>query len=62
MGQFFHKKWHAGSAIYYQLYMMSFRVLICLFHLQAGTQFWDEKMDKELAKGQLSGMTFDRWV
>ncbi|XP_012087356.1 uncharacterized protein LOC105646163 isoform X2 [Jatropha curcas] len=28
---------------------------------QAGTQFWDEKMNKELAEGQLSGGTFDRY-
>ncbi|KAK4790744.1 hypothetical protein SAY86_018048 [Trapa natans] len=28
---------------------------------QAGTQFWDEKMDKELAKGHLSGTAFDRY-
>ncbi|XP_021890169.1 uncharacterized protein LOC110808853 isoform X2 [Carica papaya] len=27
---------------------------------QAGTQFWDEKMDNEIAKGQLSGIAFDR--
>ncbi|CAN1785486.1 hypothetical protein LINPERHAP1_LOCUS16887 [Linum perenne] len=28
---------------------------------QAGTQFWDEKMSNELAIGQLSGATFDRY-
>lgn len=28
---------------------------------QAGTQFWDEKMDNEIAKGQLSGIAFDRY-
>ncbi|XVE53450.1 hypothetical protein DITRI_Ditri03aG0004100 [Diplodiscus trichospermus] len=28
---------------------------------QAGTQFWDEKMNNELAEGQLSGSTFDRY-
>ncbi|XVF87936.1 hypothetical protein PTKIN_Ptkin19aG0008500 [Pterospermum kingtungense] len=28
---------------------------------QAGTQFWDEKMDSELAEGWLSGSTFDRY-
>ncbi|KAJ0041943.1 hypothetical protein Pint_18129 [Pistacia integerrima] len=27
---------------------------------QAGTQFWDEKMNDELAEGQLSGTLFDR--
>lgn len=30
--------------------------------LQAGTQFWDEKMNNELAEGLLSGTAFDRWV
>lgn len=33
----------------------------CTF-LQAGTQFWDEKMNNEMAEGQLSGSTFDRLV
>ncbi|XVF33814.1 hypothetical protein REPUB_Repub18cG0003100 [Reevesia pubescens] len=28
---------------------------------QAGTQFWDEKMNNEIAEGQLSGSTFDRY-
>ncbi|XP_015081605.1 uncharacterized protein LOC107025335 isoform X2 [Solanum pennellii] len=28
---------------------------------QAGTQFWDEKLENELAVGQLSGTTFDRY-
>ncbi|KAK4715110.1 hypothetical protein R3W88_021017 [Solanum pinnatisectum] len=28
---------------------------------QAGTQFWDEKLENELAEGQLSGTTFDRY-
>ncbi|OWM67830.1 hypothetical protein CDL15_Pgr010768 [Punica granatum] len=28
---------------------------------QAGTQFWDEKMDKELAEGRLSGTAFNRY-
>ncbi|KAF8024411.1 hypothetical protein BT93_F1562 [Corymbia citriodora subsp. variegata] len=28
---------------------------------QAGTQFWDDKMDKELAEGRLSGTAFDRY-
>lgn len=28
---------------------------------QAGTQFWDEKLDKELAEGRLSGTAFDRY-
>lgn len=28
---------------------------------QAGTQFWDEKLEKELAEGRLSGTTFDRY-
>ncbi|KAJ0100252.1 hypothetical protein Patl1_20831 [Pistacia atlantica] len=28
---------------------------------QAGTQFWDEKMNDELAEGQLSGTAFDRY-
>ncbi|KAF5728116.1 hypothetical protein HS088_TW21G00259 [Tripterygium wilfordii] len=28
---------------------------------QAGTQFWDEKMNSELAEGQLSGTAFDRY-
>ncbi|XP_055823065.1 uncharacterized protein LOC129891656 [Solanum dulcamara] len=28
---------------------------------QAGTQFWDEKLENELAKGQLSGTAFDRY-
>ncbi|KAI9162403.1 hypothetical protein LWI28_026942 [Acer negundo] len=28
---------------------------------QAGTQFWDEKMSKELAEGRLSGTAFDRY-
>ncbi|XP_044504542.1 uncharacterized protein LOC123224865 isoform X1 [Mangifera indica] len=28
---------------------------------QAGTQFWDEKMNEELAEGQLSGTAFDRY-
>ncbi|GMI90055.1 Virescent3-1 [Hibiscus trionum] len=28
---------------------------------QAGTQFWDEKMNNEMAEGQLSGSTFDRY-
>jgi len=27
---------------------------------QAGTQFWDEKMEKELAEGHLSSTVFDR--
>ncbi|KAG8492851.1 hypothetical protein CXB51_010161 [Gossypium anomalum] len=27
---------------------------------QAGTQFWDENMNNEMAEGQLSGSTFDR--
>ncbi|GKU93442.1 hypothetical protein SLEP1_g7035 [Rubroshorea leprosula] len=31
------------------------------FFLQAGTQFWDEKMSNELAEGQLSGSAFDRY-
>ncbi|MBA0660392.1 hypothetical protein Goklo_012413 [Gossypium klotzschianum] len=29
---------------------------------QAGTQFWDENMNNEMAEGQLSGSTFDRLV
>ncbi|TYI84499.1 hypothetical protein E1A91_D05G369100v1 [Gossypium mustelinum] len=28
---------------------------------QAGTQFWDENMNNEMAEGQLSGSTFDRY-
>lgn len=28
---------------------------------QAGTQFWDQKMETELAGGRLSGTTFDRY-
>lgn len=28
---------------------------------QAGTQFWDEKLENELAEGQLSGTAFDRY-
>lgn len=28
---------------------------------QAGTQFWDEKLQNELAEGHLSGTTFDRY-
>ncbi|KAH9646278.1 ATP-dependent zinc metalloprotease [Citrus sinensis] len=28
---------------------------------QAGTQFWDEKMNNELAEGRLSGTAFDRY-
>lgn len=28
---------------------------------QAGTQFWDEKMEKELAEGHLSSTAFDRY-
>jgi hypothetical protein len=28
---------------------------------QAGTQFWDEKLQKELAEGRLSGTSFDRY-
>ncbi|KAG2648772.1 uncharacterized protein LOC120654764 [Panicum virgatum] len=28
---------------------------------QAGTQFWDEKMEKELAEGHLSSTVFDRY-
>ncbi|XP_077221184.1 uncharacterized protein LOC143854931 [Tasmannia lanceolata] len=28
---------------------------------QAGTQFWDEKLENELAEGRLSGSTFDRY-
>ncbi|KAM7269188.1 hypothetical protein ACFE04_024685 [Oxalis oulophora] len=28
---------------------------------QAGTQFWDAKMDKEVAEGKLSGRSFDRY-
>ncbi|KAJ4850738.1 hypothetical protein Tsubulata_045542 [Turnera subulata] len=28
---------------------------------QAGTQFWDEEMNNELAEGRLSGTTFDRY-
>ncbi|RAL37835.1 unnamed protein product [Cuscuta campestris] len=28
---------------------------------QAGTQFWDEKLEKELAEGRLSGTAFDRY-
>ncbi|KAI4320967.1 hypothetical protein MLD38_034397 [Melastoma candidum] len=28
---------------------------------QAGTQFWDAKMDKELAEGRLEGTSFDRY-
>lgn len=28
---------------------------------QAGTQFWDEKLDNELAEGRLSGASFDRY-
>ncbi|XAR56917.1 hypothetical protein NMG60_11037568 [Bertholletia excelsa] len=28
---------------------------------QAGTQFWDENLQNELAEGQLSGMAFDRY-
>ncbi len=30
--------------------------------LQAGTQFWDEKMANDLAEGRLDGTAFDRWV
>lgn len=30
--------------------------------LQAGTQFWDEKMEKELAEGHLSSTVFDRYI
>lgn len=29
---------------------------------QAGTQFWDEKLQNELAEGRVSGTTFDRLV
>lgn len=28
---------------------------------QAGTQFWDEKLQKELSEGRLSGTAFDRY-
>ncbi|KAK9275593.1 hypothetical protein L1049_022860 [Liquidambar formosana] len=28
---------------------------------QAGTQFWDEKLEKELSEGRLSGTAFDRY-
>ncbi|GAB2276518.1 hypothetical protein Dimus_011238 [Dionaea muscipula] len=28
---------------------------------QAGTQFWDEKLENELSEGRLSGTTFDRY-
>lgn len=43
---------------------------ICIFYtaskfspvLQAGTQFWDEKLENELAEGRLSGTAFDRYV
>lgn len=46
------------------------RVLIIGYHvlsladvfLQAGTQFWDEKLDNELAEGRLSGASFDRYL
>lgn len=27
---------------------------------QAGTQFWDQKMESEIAEGRLSGSSFDR--
>ncbi|GJN19088.1 hypothetical protein PR202_gb06326 [Eleusine coracana subsp. coracana] len=30
-------------------------------HLLTGTQFWDEKMEKELAEGHLSSTAFDRY-
>ena len=30
--------------------------------LQAGTQFWDAKMEKELGEGHLSSTAFDRYV
>ena len=30
--------------------------------MQAGTQFWDEKMEKELAEGHLSSTAFDRYI
>lgn len=38
---------------------------ILRFHydlLQAGTQFWDEKLQNELSEGRLSGSAFDRLV
>ncbi|KAK9123556.1 hypothetical protein Sjap_013158 [Stephania japonica] len=28
---------------------------------EAGTQFWDEKLEKELAEGRLSSSAFDRY-
>ncbi|XP_039823786.1 dynactin, 150 kDa isoform-like isoform X2 [Panicum virgatum] len=31
-------------------------------HSGTGTQFWDEKMEKELAEGHLSSTVFDRWI
>lgn len=35
--------------------------LISAFLLQAGTQFWDENLQNELAEGRLSSTAFDRW-
>lgn len=32
------------------------------FLVQAGTQFWDEKLENELAEGRLSGTAFDRYI
>ncbi|KAG9147326.1 hypothetical protein Leryth_020585 [Lithospermum erythrorhizon] len=33
----------------------------CELTLQAGTQFWDENLQNELAQGRLSGTAFDRY-
>ena len=30
--------------------------------LQVGTQFWDEKVENELAEGRLSSTSFDRYI
>lgn len=34
--------------------------MLQILSLQAGTQFWDAKMDKELTEGRLEGTSFDR--
>lgn len=33
-----------------------------MFLWQAGTQFWDEKLENELAEGRLSSASFDRYI
>jgi len=33
-----------------------------VFPLQAGTQFWDENLENELAEGRLSSTAFDRYI